>query len=96
MNDLSLTTLEDQVRHQWLWSAEELDSLGWFVGDSAWRMSLPRAGNLSAASVDRATLRVRWTSTGLEWRGDFWLDDLADGPLAVGDMSPSWDVDFGR
>ena len=97
MNDLASTTLEDQVRHQWLWSAEELDSLGWLVGDSAWRMSLPRAGNLGAASVDRATLRVRWTSTtalsGVVTSG--WTT-LADGPLAVGDMSPSWDVDFGQ
>ena len=97
MNDLASTTLEDQVRHQWLWSAEELDSLGWLVGDSAWRMSLPRAGNLGAASVDRATLRIRWTSTtalsGVVTSG--WTT-LADGPLAVGDMSPSWDVDFGQ
>ena len=97
MNDLASTTLEDQVRHQWLWSAEELDSLGWLVGDSAWRMSLPRAGNLGTSSVDRATLRVRWTSTtalsGVVTSG--WTT-LADGPLAVGDMSPSWDVDFGQ
>ena len=63
MNDLANTTLEDQTRHQWLWSAAELDSLGWAVGDTAWRMSLPRAGNLGASSVDRATLRVRWTAT---------------------------------
>ena len=97
MNDLANTTLEDQTRHQWLWSAAELDSLGWLVGDSAWRMSLPRAGNLGAASVDRATLRVRWTATtalsGVVTSG--WTT-LADGPLAVGDMSWSWDVDFGQ
>ena len=97
MNDLANTTLEDQTRHQWLWSAAELDSLGWAVGDTAWRMSLPRAGNLGASSVDRATLRVRWTATtalgGIVTTG--WTT-LADGPLAVGDMAWSWDVDFGQ
>ena len=97
MNDLTNTTLEDQTRHQWLWSAAELDSLGWAVGDTAWRMSLPRAGNLGASSVDRATLRVRWTATtalgGIVTTG--WTT-LADGPLAVGDMAWSWDVDFGQ
>ena len=97
MNDLANTTLEDQTRHQWLWSAAELDSLGWAVGDTAWRMSLPRAGNLGASSVDRATLRVRWTATtalgGIVTTG--WTT-LADGPLAVGDMAWSWDLDFGQ
>ena len=97
MNDLANTTLEDQTRHQWLWSAAELDSLGWAVGDTAWRMSLPRAGNLGASSVDRATLRVRWTATtalgGIVTTG--WTT-LADGPLSVGDMAWSWDVDFGQ
>ncbi len=97
MNDLANTTLEDQTRHQWLWSAAELDSLGWAVGDTAWRMSLPRAGNLGASSVDRATLRVRWTATtalgGIVTTG--WTT-LADGPLAVGDMAWSWDMDFGQ
>ena len=97
MNDLANTTLEDQTRHQWLWSAAELDSLGWAVGDTAWRMSLPRAGNLGASSVDRATLRIRWTATtalgGIVTTG--WTT-LADGPLAVGDMAWSWDMDFGQ
>ena len=97
MNDLANTALEDQTRHQWLWSAAELDSLGWAVGDTAWRMSLPRAGNLGASSVDRATLRVRWTATtALEGIVTTGWTTLADGPIVVGDMAWSWDVDFGQ
>lgn len=94
-NDVLSTTLQDQVRHQWMWTEAELDSLGWSVGDSAWRLSLPRAGNLSASSVSRLTLRARWTSTeslqGVVRTG--WTT-LADGPVAVGDMAWAWDVDF--
>ena len=94
-NDVLSTTLQDQVRHQWMWTEAELDSLGWSVGDSAWRLSLPRAGNLSASSVSRMTLRVRWTSTeSLQGMVTAGWTTLADGPIAVGDMAWAWDVDF--
>ena len=60
-------------------------------------MSLPRAGNLGASSVDRATLRVRWTATtALEGIVTTGWTTLADGPIVVGDMAWSWDVDFGQ
>ena len=87
--------LEGQTRHQWLWSAAELNDLGWMPGDSAWRMSLPRAGNLAASEVARLTLRARWTSvealSGMVTSG--WTT-LVDGPVSVGDMAGSWDLDF--
>ena len=94
-NDLLNMALAEDVRHQWLWTASELDALGWESGNVAWRLSLPRAGNLSAASVARATLRARWTSTsaldGIVTSG--WLT-LVDGPVSVQDMEVAWDLDF--
>ena len=87
--------LEGQRRHQWIWTAEELDSLGWATGDTAWRMSLPRAGNLAASSVGRLTLRARWTATSsLEGMVTSGWTTLVDGPAAVGDMAWAWDLDF--
>ena len=41
MNDLLTVNVNADVRHQWIWTAAELDSLAWAVGDSAWRLSLP-------------------------------------------------------
>ncbi len=94
-NEVLSSALGDGVRHQWLWTADELDALGWENGNVAWRMSLPRAGNLSAASVARATLRARWTTAaaldGIVTSG--WLT-LVDGPVAVNDMQWAWDLDF--
>ncbi|MGB1384724.1 MAG: LamG-like jellyroll fold domain-containing protein [Flavobacteriales bacterium] len=93
--ELLSSALGDGVRHQWLWTADELDALGWENGNVAWRMSLPRAGNLSAASVARATLRARWTTAtaldGIVTSG--WLT-LVDGPVAANDMQWAWELDF--
>jgi hypothetical protein len=93
--ELLSTPLADGVRHQWLWTAEELDAIGWEAGNVAWRMSLPRAGDLGASSVARATLRARWTSTtaldGILTTG--WLT-LVDGPASVSNMEAFWALDF--
>ena len=87
--------LADGVRHQWLWTASDLDAMGWENGGVAWRMSLPRAGNLAASSVARVTLRARWTSTtALEGMVTTGWQTLVDGPVSVSDMAWAWDLDF--
>ena len=95
MNDpLTVNVMED-VRHQWIWTSAELDSLSWAVGDSAWRLALLRAGDLGAAFVGRATLRARWSEfsslTNIVTSG--W-STLVDGPISVSDMQAEWHLDF--
>ena len=95
MEESAEVLLDDQVRHQWMWTTTELDSMGWVEGDSAWRMSLPRAGNLAASSVSRVTLRARWTeSSSLESMVTSGWTTLVDGPVSVGDMAWAWDLEF--
>ena len=89
--------LDEGVRHQWLWTSEELDSMAWGVDEEAWRLELPRSGNLSASSIARATLRARWTSAnmldGMVSSGWF---QLVDAPLEVGDFEGTLTFDFGQ
>ena len=95
MNDLLTVNVNADVRHQWIWTAAELDSLAWAVGDSAWRLSLPRAGDLGAASVARATLRARWSSsTSLDGMVTTGWTTLVDAPISVADFQSEWALDF--
>ena len=95
MNDLLTVNVNADVRHQWVWTAAELDSLAWAVGDSAWRLSLPRAGDLGAASAGRATLRARWSaSASLDGVVTSGWTTLVDGPIAVADFQSEWTLDF--
>ena len=92
---LDAGSLSDQTRTQWLWTSDELDSLAWGEGEDVWRVELPRSGNLSAASVGRATLRARWTeTTSLQGMLTSGWTTLFDGPVEVLDMMPFWTLDL--
>ena len=96
-SELVTAEAEEGVRHQWMWHASELDSLGWAVGDSAWRWVLPRAGQLNASSVGRLTLRARWTDTAaLEGMLTSGWTTLVDGPASVADFMGEWHLDFNQ
>ena len=63
--------------------------------EHVWRWALPRAGNLSASSARRVTLRARWTGqTSLESMSSTGWTTLVDGPVSAGDFSASWMLDF--
>lgn len=95
MNNLLTVDVDSDVRHQWVWTAAELDLIAWAPGDSAWRMSLPRAGDLGAASVGRATLRARWSSSAsLDGMVTSGWTTLVDAPIAVADFESEWALDF--
>jgi hypothetical protein len=94
-NELVEMALEGQTRHQWLWSSEELEAMGWEVGSSAWRLRLPRSGSSAPMHVDRATLRARWTETSsLDGMITTGWTTLVDGPLDLFDGQEVWELDF--
>ena len=93
--EMMTSSLGNERRHQWMWHAHELDSLGWSPDEHVWRWALPRAGNLSASSARRVTLRARWTAqTSLESMSSTGWTTLVDGPVSAGDFSASWVLDF--
>lgn len=93
-SDVSM--LEDRTRTQWLWHADELDSMGWAVGHDAWRLRLDRAEVGEAVAVGRWTVRARWTNaTSLDGMVTAGWTTLVDGPVSVSADDGAWALDFG-